>query len=93
MSLQQATFKKLKARPNTIAAEQYVIMIIRSIYYTEYSLQLFERDPVRTVQLSQYVAARLQEAEAACGGAQPFQAMYLEQVDPTVMQQIQAYLA
>jgi hypothetical protein len=54
---------------------------------------LFTTDPVRTTLLSTYVAARLQEAEVACGGPQALQQLYLQDVDPTVMKQIQVYLS
>ncbi|KAF7964633.1 hypothetical protein HWV62_4752, partial [Athelia sp. TMB] len=54
--------------------------------------KLFETDPVRTILLSTYVAARLQEAETACGGPQAIQQLYLQDVDQTVLKQIQAYL-
>lgn len=55
--------------------------------------QLFTTDPIRTTLLSTYVAARLQEAEVACGGSQALQQLYLQDVDPTVMKQIQVYLS
>lgn len=50
--------------------------------------QVYDRDPVRTIQLSAYVAAHLREAEAVCG-TQAFQATYLSKADPTVLKQIQ----
>ncbi|KAL0067569.1 hypothetical protein AAF712_005284 [Marasmius tenuissimus] len=50
--------------------------------------EIWEHDPVRTTQLSTYVAAGLREAEAIVGAAQ-FQQVYLSQADPTVLKQIQ----
>ena len=64
----------------------------RLLFLTSSLLQLFETDPVRTILLSTYVAARLQEAEAACGGPQAIQQLYLQDVDQTVLKQIQVYL-
>jgi hypothetical protein len=40
-------------------------------------MQLFERDPVRTTQLTPFVAARVQEAKAVCGGEEAFKKLYL----------------
>ncbi|TFK29370.1 ran binding protein 11 [Coprinopsis marcescibilis] len=47
---------------------------------------LYDRDPVRTVQLNAYVGAQLRDAEAAAG---PSFQLYLKDADPTVMKQIQ----
>ncbi|KAJ7590824.1 armadillo-type protein [Mycena floridula] len=52
---------------------------------------VYDADPVRTTQLTSFVAQRLQEAEAVCG-QQSFQSLYLSQADPLVLQQIQAEL-
>ncbi|KAI0938258.1 hypothetical protein AcV5_001092 [Taiwanofungus camphoratus] len=54
---------------------------------------LYDNDPVRTTQLTTFVAARLQEAEMACGGAVNLQTKYLAKADPLVLKQIQAELA
>ncbi|KIJ70097.1 hypothetical protein HYDPIDRAFT_178457 [Hydnomerulius pinastri MD-312] len=54
---------------------------------------VYERDPVRTLQLTTYVAGALQEAERACGGAHIFKANYLDKTDPTVLKQLQTELA
>lgn len=54
---------------------------------------LFDHDPVRTTKLTTYVAARMQEAEMACGGPARLQSMYLAKADPLVLRQIQAELA
>ncbi|TFK43406.1 armadillo-type protein [Crucibulum laeve] len=48
---------------------------------------VYDRDPVRTVQLSAFVGAHVREAEALCG-PQAFQA-YLSKADPTVLSQVQ----
>ncbi|PCH41237.1 ARM repeat-containing protein [Wolfiporia cocos MD-104 SS10] len=50
---------------------------------------LFEDDPVRTTQLTEYIAARLQEAEVAVGGPANLQSLYLAKADPLVIKQIQ----
>jgi hypothetical protein len=50
--------------------------------------QMYNNDLVRTTQLTPFVAARLREAEAACG-PQVFQAQYLSKADPLVLKQIQ----
>lgn len=55
-------------------------------------LQVYERDPVRTVQLTSFVASALQEAEKACGGVQVFKEKYLDKTDPTVLSQLKAEL-
>jgi hypothetical protein len=55
-------------------------------------IQLYDRDPVRTVQLGAYVGAHLQQAESTCG-AETFQINYLEKADPAVLKQIQDELA
>ena len=47
---------------------------------------------MRTTQLTAYIAAQLQQAEAVWGGAQALQATYLAKADPTVLQQIQKEL-
>ncbi|KAI6163060.1 ARM repeat-containing protein [Pisolithus thermaeus] len=54
---------------------------------------LYERDPVRVVQLTSYLASALQEAERACGGAQVFKEKYLDKTDPTVLMQLKTSLA
>ncbi|CAL1700530.1 unnamed protein product [Somion occarium] len=53
----------------------------------------YENDPVRTTQLVTYVAARLHEAEMACGGPTALQSQWLAKADPTVLKQIQDALA
>ncbi|OBZ76700.1 Importin-11 [Grifola frondosa] len=53
---------------------------------------IFDNDPVRTTQLTTFIAARIQEAEAVCGGGAAFQARYLEKADPLVLKQIYAEL-
>jgi len=40
-------------------------------------LQLFERDPVRTTQLTFFVSTRYEEAKAVCGGEEAFKRIYL----------------
>ncbi|KAI6047441.1 ARM repeat-containing protein [Pisolithus marmoratus] len=54
---------------------------------------VYERDPVRTVQLTSYLAGALQEAERACGGTQVFKEKYLDKTDPTVLMQLKTSLA
>ncbi|KIJ20291.1 hypothetical protein PAXINDRAFT_166384 [Paxillus involutus ATCC 200175] len=54
---------------------------------------VYERDPVRTLQLTTSLASALQEAESACGGAHIFKANYLDKTDPTVLKQLQTELA
>ncbi|KAH9943383.1 ARM repeat-containing protein [Epithele typhae] len=49
---------------------------------------LFENDVVRTTPLTAYIGARLQEAEAACGGAAELQARYLAKAEPLLLKQI-----
>ena len=49
--------------------------------------QVFETDPVRTTSLTGYIAERLREAEAACGGG--LQTRFLSKADPLLMKQIQ----
>ncbi|KDQ64644.1 hypothetical protein JAAARDRAFT_187954 [Jaapia argillacea MUCL 33604] len=53
---------------------------------------LLDNDPVRTVQLTSFIATRLQETEAAVGGGQVLQSTYLEKADPAVLKQIQSAL-
>ncbi|KZT12770.1 ARM repeat-containing protein [Laetiporus sulphureus 93-53] len=53
---------------------------------------LYDNDPARTIQLTAYVAARVQEAESVCGGSAEFNRLYLEDADPLVLQQIGAEL-
>lgn len=48
---------------------------------------------MRTTQLVTYVAARLHEAEMACGGPTALQSQWLAKADPTVLKQIQDALA
>ncbi|EIN10324.1 ARM repeat-containing protein [Punctularia strigosozonata HHB-11173 SS5] len=50
---------------------------------------VYDSDVVRTTQLTPFVAERLREAEAACGGTQIMQTRYLVKADPTVLKQIQ----
>ncbi|KAF9247341.1 ARM repeat-containing protein [Melanogaster broomeanus] len=54
---------------------------------------VYERDPVRTLQLTTSLASSLQEAESACGGAHIFKASYLDKTDPTLLEQLQTELA
>jgi hypothetical protein len=50
--------------------------------------QFLDNDPVRTMQLTNYVAAALQEAERACGGIHIFN-QYISKTDPTLLKQLQ----
>lgn len=56
------------------------------------SSQVYENDIVRTSQLTSYVQASIQEAEAACGGPAVFFERYLSKIDPLVMKQIEKEL-
>ncbi|KAG1752648.1 ARM repeat-containing protein [Suillus paluster] len=47
-----------------------------------------DNDPVRTIQLTNYVAAALQEAERTCGGVNIFN-QYISKADPTLLKQLQ----
>ena len=49
---------------------------------------MFENDPVRTISLTGYIAERLREAEAACGGGAELQNRFLSKADPLLMKQI-----
>ncbi|KAK7054202.1 importin N-terminal domain-containing protein [Favolaschia claudopus] len=53
---------------------------------------VYDRDPVRTVQLTEYIASHLNEAQALCG-PQVFQANYLSKADPAVLAMIQDQLS
>ncbi|KAJ7068412.1 armadillo-type protein [Mycena amicta] len=53
---------------------------------------LYDRDPVRTVQLTAYIAANLNEARAQCG-PQAFHDNYLSKADPPVLAMIQDQLS
>ncbi|KAF8195734.1 armadillo-type protein [Mycena galopus ATCC 62051] len=53
---------------------------------------VYDRDPVRTVQLTQYVATNLNEARGICG-PQAFQDDYLSKADPAVLSTIQDQLS
>jgi hypothetical protein len=53
---------------------------------------VWNSDPVRTTQLTAFVASRLQETEMILGGPQALQAV-IASADPTVLQQIQRELA
>jgi len=50
----------------------------------------YDNDFIRTTPLASFVAARLQEAEVACGGAQVMRAEYIGKVDPTVLDRVMA---
>ncbi|KAH9947240.1 ARM repeat-containing protein [Amylocystis lapponica] len=52
----------------------------------------YDNDPVRTIQLTAFLTARLQEAEVVCGGAAAFQNMYLCKTDPVLMERMQVEL-
>lgn len=54
---------------------------------------IYERDPIRTVQLTSFVASALQEAERACGSPQVFKEKYLDKTDGTVLMQLKTELA
>ncbi|OAX44518.1 ARM repeat-containing protein [Rhizopogon vinicolor AM-OR11-026] len=47
-----------------------------------------DNDPVRTIQLTNYVAAALQEAERTCGGVHIFN-QYIGKADPILLKQVQ----
>lgn len=49
---------------------------------------LLDNDPVRTAQLTNHVAAALQEAERTCGGTHIFN-QYINKTDPTLLKQLQ----
>ena len=50
--------------------------------------QVFDNDPVRTTSLTTYIGAKLQEAEAACGGGAELQSRYLAKAEPLLLKQI-----
>ncbi|KAK7695434.1 hypothetical protein QCA50_000070 [Cerrena zonata] len=50
---------------------------------------IYDNDSVRTTRLTQYVGAKINEAEAACGGGAVLQAQWLAKADATVLKQIQ----
>lgn len=50
--------------------------------------QFLDNDPVRITQLTNYVAAALQEAERNCGGIHVFN-QYINKTDPTLLKQLQ----
>ncbi|KIP12739.1 hypothetical protein PHLGIDRAFT_97377 [Phlebiopsis gigantea 11061_1 CR5-6] len=49
----------------------------------------YQSDPVRTTQLTAFIAACIAQAEAACGGGAALNERYLMKADPTVLAQIQ----
>ncbi|KAI9000953.1 ARM repeat-containing protein [Trametes punicea] len=49
---------------------------------------VFENDPVRTTPLTGFIAARLREAEIACGGGAQLHAQYLSKAEPLLLKQI-----
>ncbi|KAJ6545112.1 armadillo-type protein [Mycena vulgaris] len=53
---------------------------------------VYDRDPVRTVQLTAYIATHLNEARTLCG-PQAFEDKYLSKADPTVLAMIQDQLS
>ncbi|KAJ7929923.1 armadillo-type protein [Mycena leptocephala] len=53
---------------------------------------VYDRDPVRTVQLTAYIATHLNEARSICG-PQAFQDNYLAKADPAVLAMIQDQLS
>ncbi|KAJ7781094.1 armadillo-type protein [Mycena metata] len=53
---------------------------------------VYERDPIRTVQLTAYIAAHLNEARMKCG-PEVFQDSYLSKADPAVLAMIQDQLS
>ncbi|KAJ6598916.1 armadillo-type protein [Mycena vulgaris] len=53
---------------------------------------VYDRDPVRTVQLTAYITTHLNEARTLCG-PQAFQDKYLSKADPTVLAMIQDQLS
>jgi hypothetical protein len=55
-------------------------------------IQVYDRDPVRTMQLGAHVAASLRQAESICG-AEAFRVNYLGKADPATLKQIQDELA
>ncbi|KZT42903.1 ARM repeat-containing protein [Sistotremastrum suecicum HHB10207 ss-3] len=55
--------------------------------------QLASRDPVQTTKLTAFIAAKLQEAQAVCGGPDVFQAKFLGKVNADVIRDLQAELA
>jgi len=55
-------------------------------------IQVYDRDPVRTVQLGAHVAVHLRQAESICG-AKAFRVNYLDKADQAILRQIQDELA
>jgi hypothetical protein len=53
---------------------------------------VYDRDPIRTVQLGVFIGAHIREAEAACG-PDWFRTECLAKADPAVLKQIQDELA
>lgn len=59
------------------------------VYLTGDRSQCYQSDPVRTSQLTAFIAACIAQAEAACGGGAALNERYLMKADPTVLAQIQ----
>jgi hypothetical protein len=55
-------------------------------------IQVYDRDPVRTIQLGAHLAANLRQAESICG-AEAFRVNYLGKADPATLKQIQDEVA
>ena len=55
--------------------------------------QAYESDPVRTQLLTRFITARLQEAEAACGGGAVLQEKWLSKADPIALDQLKKGLS
>lgn len=82
----------LKGPWSTTVADRYVYLVF-CVLTSLSNLQLYEHDPVRTLQLTTSIASALQEAERVCGGAHIFKLNYLDKTDPTVLKQLQTELA
>jgi hypothetical protein len=56
------------------------------------SSQCFANDPVQLVKLTTFVGEKLNVAQINCGGPDVFKTRYLENADPSLMQQIEKEL-
>jgi hypothetical protein len=76
--------------PSSLIVEKRSVILKFSLFLTHptRTWQLLDNDPVRTTQLTNYVAAALQEAERTCGSIHIFN-QYISKTDPTLLKQLQ----
>lgn len=90
MRPQNITIKTQKGHPNMTGEKRYepISEVVHHALTSRSIIQVYDRDPVRTVQLGAFIGVHIREAETMCG-PDWFRTECLAKAEPAVLKQIQ----